>query len=236
MSGIFRFKQFSVNQGGCAMKINTDGVLLGASVLIGDLDRILDIGTGTGVIALMLAQKFENAVVDAVEIDQSAAARARSNFEHSSFHDRLNIWQVDFASFAPENRYDLIITNPPFYTNSLHNPDERRKTAKHTNLQFFQQLFAFSNSYLSDIGSLKMIVPSDLGTVLRELALEKYNLYLQREVRVFSFVNGPIIRKIMCFSRQPCASIDQPDFVIYEEKDKYTDEYKTLLKPYFLAF
>src|ERR1700733_3404653 len=119
---MFHFKQFSVDQSGCAMKINTDGVLLGAITQADDPKTILDIGTGTGVIALMLAQKFANAQIDAVEIDESAAKTAGRNFENAIFNDRLNIYPSGIRTFFeghPENKYDLIVSNPPFYINSL---------------------------------------------------------------------------------------------------------------------
>src|ERR1035437_1092252 len=122
---MFQFKQFSVDQSGCAMKINTDGVLLGA---ITDADHpaaILDIGTGTGVIALMLAQRFADAEIDAVEIDPEAAKTAEVNFEASPFADRLNIYASGFEDYFdvyPDRKYNLIVSNPPFYVASLKSP------------------------------------------------------------------------------------------------------------------
>src|SRR5437879_3258817 len=113
---MFRFKQFNVDQSGCAMKINTDGVLLGALAEADQPENILDIGTGTGVIALMTAQRFENARIDAVEIDQSAAETARRNFSNSPFAERMNLYSMGFEQFFesnPDKKYDLIVSNPP---------------------------------------------------------------------------------------------------------------------------
>src|SRR3954468_23378981 len=116
---MFQFKQFAVDQTGCAMKINTDGVLLGALATADEPGNILDIGTGTGVIALMLAQRFANATVDAVEIDQQAARTAESNFNNSVFSNRANLYAEAFESYLSrsDKKYELIVSNPPFYIN-----------------------------------------------------------------------------------------------------------------------
>src|SRR3569832_358514 len=122
MSGFFHFKQFNVDQTGCAMKINTDGVLLGALADANSPKTILDIGTGTGVIALMLAQRFTRAKIDAVEIDEQATETAVRNFADSPLAERLTVYPfgfVDFFDKYPGRRYDLIVSNPPFYINSL---------------------------------------------------------------------------------------------------------------------
>src|SRR5690606_6808230 len=130
MRSVFRFKQFEVDQGSCAMKINTDGVLLGGSTYCTGAKRILDVGTGTGVIALMLAQSHPDALIDAVEIDEDAYQQASINFQNSGFAERLQVFPGSFTELQPESAYDLIVSNPPFYTNSLHNPDARKRLAK----------------------------------------------------------------------------------------------------------
>src|SRR3954467_12793908 len=124
---MFQFKQFAIDQTGCAMKINTDGVLLGALAEADKPQHILDIGTGTGVIALMLAQRFTIAMVDAVEIDEQAAETAKSNFENSVFANRVNLYAEGFESYLSrlDKQYDLIVSNPPFYINSLESPEAK---------------------------------------------------------------------------------------------------------------
>ncbi|MDB5138484.1 MAG: methyltransferase protein, partial [Mucilaginibacter sp.] len=122
---MFQFKQFIIDQSGCAMKINTDGVLLGAIIEANGSERVLDIGTGTGVIALMLAQKYVNAKIDAVEIDADAAQTAERNFKGSPFAERLKLYASGFESYfdqCPDCKYDLILSNPPFYIDSLKSP------------------------------------------------------------------------------------------------------------------
>ncbi len=140
---MFQFKQFTVDQSGCAMKINTDGVLLGAIADAENPGTILDIGTGTGVIALMLAQRFITAKVDAVEIDSDAAQTAERNFKNSPFADRLTVYALGFESFFdqfPGKKYDLIISNPPFYIDSLKSPGAKKALAKHTDIDFFEKV------------------------------------------------------------------------------------------------
>ena len=127
---MFRFKQFAVDQTGCAMKINTDGVLLGALTEADQPKTILDIGTGTGVIALMLAQRFKYAQIDAVEIDPGAAETAGRNFINSSYAERLNVYPIGFEEFFeqnPDKKYNLIVSNPPFFINSLKSPEANKE-------------------------------------------------------------------------------------------------------------
>ena len=122
MADLFHFKQFSIDQSGCGMKVNTDGVLLGALVQATDPQSILDIGTGTGVIALMLAQRFSVAEIEAIEIDQAAYETALMNFNNLRFSNRLKAHNNSFQKFSveqPDKRYDLIVSNPPFFLNSL---------------------------------------------------------------------------------------------------------------------
>ena len=140
---LFKFKQFQVDQTGCAMKINTDGVLLGALAGSTTPGSILDIGTGTGVIAMMMAQRFAEAIIDTVEIDNASANTAGRNFEESTFGHRLNIYPIGFETYFqdnPEKKYDLIISNPPFYINSLESPGAKINLAKHTDRYFFESL------------------------------------------------------------------------------------------------
>ena len=165
---MFQFKQFSVDQTDCAMKINTDGVLLGAIAEADAPKSILDIGTGTGVIALMLAQRYTEAMIDAVEIDASAAATAGRNFKNSIFHEALNIFPVDINEFLehhPRNKYDLIISNPPFYINSLESPAKKKSLAKHTELNFFEMLVKHVARHLSENGCCWLILPLDTASL-----------------------------------------------------------------------
>lgn len=141
MGSVFRFKQFEVDQGACAMKINTDGVLLGAVADQQKVAYVLDIGTGTGVIALMLAQQYPEARIDAVEVDEIAARQAEQNFATAPFPNQMKVFHTSFENFRPEYTYDLIVSNPPFYTKSLHNPDDRKRLARHADELFLKNWF-----------------------------------------------------------------------------------------------
>ncbi|NGM64702.1 tRNA1(Val) (adenine(37)-N6)-methyltransferase [Sphingobacterium sp. SGR-19] len=235
MRSVFRFKQFEVDQGNCAMKINTDGVLLGSSTYFPDARRILDIGTGTGVIALMLAQSHPHAFIDAVEIEEDAYQQANINFQKSDFAERLQVFLGSFVDLQPELAYDLIVSNPPFYTNSLHNPDTRKRLAKHTDMLFFEKLLSFVSRYLTDNGQFKLIIPSALADEAIAPILSDYKLYIQHETTISSFSGEIPIRKVWGIGKK-ARPLETQDFHIYADRGIYSDHYKTLLKPYFLAF
>lgn len=235
MGSVFRFKEFEVNQKGCAMKINTDGVLLGATIQSANPTRILDIGTGTGVIAMMLAQRFPQACVDAVEIDAAAYHTSRENFKNSIFQDRIQGFFGSFEDLEGVEKYDLIVSNPPFYTNSLHNPDERKKLARHTDFDFFTKILAFASKNLTDNGQLELILPTELAIEVVNQG-EKMELRLVKSIVVKSFNDSDIIRHIITLSKQQAVHLSTEEFVIYQEKGIYSAAYRSLLKPFFLAF
>lgn len=235
MRSVFRFKQFEVDQGSCAMKINTDGVLLGGSTYFPGARRILDVGTGTGVIALMLAQSHPDALIDAVEIDEDAYQQASINFQNSGFAERLQVFPGSFTELQPESAYDLIVSNPPFYTNSLHNRDARKRLAKHTDISFFEKLLSFVSRYLTDNGQFKLIIPTALADEKIAPILSDYKLYVKDEIAISSFSKELPIRKIWTLGKKE-APLETNAFHIYAERGIYSADYKALLKPYFLAF
>lgn len=234
---MFRFKQFSVDQSGCAMKINTDGVLLGAIAGAKDPLTILDIGTGTGVIALMLVQKFVNSKVDAVEIDESAANTAGINFRNSAFSDRLNLYNSSIEAFFDSyigEKYDLIVSNPPFYFNSLESPEDKKTLAKHTDIQFFENLMSGVSSRLSAIGCCWLIYPFQEQMLINNLVTSN-ELFLQKRINIHSFASSGAHRQIVCIGFDEVETTHEK-FVIYESKGIYSSMYKQVLQPYFLAF
>ena len=219
------------------MKINTDGVLLGALTFAENPMSIIDIGTGTGVIALMLAQRFINARVDAVEIDISAAETARKNFKSSVFVERLHIFPNSIETFfdeRPDNKYDLIISNPPFYLNSLESPKKEKSVAKHTDHDFFDVLMSGIAEHLSKKGLCWLILPVQTAMLIKQLAKQNH-LYLQKTIAIRSFENSEPHREIVCFGFEDVLT-ETTNFTIYEATGIYSDEYKTLLQPYFLNF
>jgi len=234
---MFRFKQFSVDQTGCAMKINTDGVLLGAVAGEGTPSNILDIGTGTGVIALMLAQRFVNAVIDAVEIDEQAAATAEANFSNSQFDKRLTLYANGFEQFFndhPDKRYDLIISNPPFYINSLQSPGAKINLAKHAADGFFEKLISIVATLLTQQGTGWLILPIDTAELVKDL-IKQHGLYLKKIITIHSFKEDAAHREILVFGKN-----DEPPtadkFIIYGEPKVYTEMYRVLLKDFLTIF
>jgi len=237
MGSIFSFKQFQVDQRGCAMKINTDGVILGALSRFSSLakdHRVLDIGTGTGVIAMMLAQRFETAIVDALEIDEAAAQAAQLNFLNAPFSDRLLVFTGDIATFEAPDQYDLIVSNPPFFVNDLKSREARKSLARHAATDFFESMVAKSAELLSDQGLLWLILPVKQADLVIELGLAK-GLHQIRVVNIHSDIDKPLIRKVICLGRH-IEDLKEETFYIYESEKLYTAAYKTLLKDFFLAF
>jgi tRNA1Val (adenine37-N6)-methyltransferase len=234
---MFQFKQFSVDQSCCAMKINTDGVLLGAITEADKPKTILDIGTGTGVIALMLAQRFIEAKIDAVEIDTDAAQTALINFEGSPFADRLAVYPFSFETYFdqfPEKKYDLIISNPPFYISSLKSPGAKKALAKHTDIDFFEKMIKCIADHLSPDGCCWLILPLTLTEVIIELGAN-HSLFPQRVINIHSYAHSEAHRVIICFGfNKVLAQITK--FTIYKSVGVYSEEYKKLLQPYFIAF
>lgn len=231
---IFKFKQFEVDQTGCAMRINTDGVLIAAIADHLAPKRILDIGTGTGVIALMLAQRFQEAEIQAVEIDAQAAMAAGKNFQTSIFSDRLKINHTSIETYSNDEKFDLIVSNPPFFVNDLKNKEERKGIARHATEDFFELLNQKSSRLLTNCGALWLILPVKQAIEVVASA-SKYELLLSHRINIYSDENKSSFRQIICLAKEERALVET-DFYIYESLGKHTLEYKQLLKDFFLAF
>ena len=234
---VFRFKQFAVDQTGCAMKINTDGVLLGAMAHAGVPKRVLDVGTGTGVIALMLAQRFPMANIHALEIDVLAADTAARNFSGSPYADRLSCHAVALADFEPEAPYDLMVSNPPFFLHSLKNEDIRKRMARHTDMAFFAQLLDRSQRWLNPAGSLQLILPAPLADVVSRKAIDDYGMAVHTVTMIRSYTSHPPIRHVVTLGKvRNAEGCETREFLIYERRGVYSPAYRKLLKDFFLAF
>ena len=231
--GSFRFKQFAIEQEDVAMKVGTDGVLLGAWAACDGAKRILDIGTGTGVIALMSAQRNTEAKIYAVEIDETATRRARSNFEMSPWAERLEVENCAVQEFDPNEKFDLIISNPPYFIDSLLPPDAKRSTARHTHDLSFEELDKAVCRLLADGGKFALILP----TAEFEKYLSLTQLHLARRCDIHP-TTGASTKRIMAeFSKSKTAEIVRETVTIEREKrGDYTDEYRTLTKDFYLKF
>lgn len=231
----FEFKQFRIEQHKAAMKVGTDGVLLGAWAPVEDAKRILDVGTGTGLIALMLAQRSDS-TIDAVEIDEEACGEAKFNFEQSGWSDRLRVFHTDFQVFAnaPNEPYDLIISNPPFFINSLKTGNAALAVARHNDMLTFSQLVYGARKLLSSAGRLCIIIPSSSCVEFRESA-RLADFYLRNQTMVIPKSGRVPKRVLMEFCVQPGYPIDN-EIVVLDENGLYTETYKTLTAPFYPAF
>ena len=232
MSG-FRFKQFAVEQEDVAMKVGTDGVLLGAWADCEGAKNILDIGTGTGVIALQMAQRNPEAQICAVEIDEIAAKRARVNFDLSPWAERLTVEQSAVQEFTPAEKFDLIVSNPPYFVDSLLPPDAKRSTARHTHDLTFEELDYAVARLLSESGKFALILPVT--------EFEKYliltQLYLVRRCDVCPVEGGAVKRIMGEFAKQKPTTIKLETIAIERGKrGDYTDDYRALTKDFYLKF
>jgi tRNA1Val (adenine37-N6)-methyltransferase len=234
MGTVFRFKQFEVDQDGCAMKINTDGVLLGAIANHPSPANILDIGTGTGVIALMLAQRFNTANVNGVEIDESAAQAASKNCLNSPFSARTMVYHSSFEDFKSFTKYEMIVSNPPYFVNDLKNQEKRKEIARHADKDFFGILLKKAAGMLKKNGLLWLILPvKQAELVVVNAVLQK--LFPFKIIHVYSDQTKASFRQIIClgFDNQPPL---QEHLYIYEAQNLHTDQYKYLLRDFLLAF
>ena len=237
MAGLFHFKQFSIDQTGCAMKVNTDGVLLAALLDIKDPAQILDIGTGTGLIALMLAQKFPSSSIDAVEIDENAAGTAGRNFANSPFSDRIRIFHsaIEDHFLRRNEKYDLIVSNPPYFINSLRSEDPLKEIARHTDISFFDRLLINSANKLKDRGLLYIILPIGTSERIKKSGISINMLHVQEEILIHSFPDSKPHRTIQVYGFERVKPLVH-NFVIYEKAGLYSSGYRNLLKDYLTIF
>ena len=232
----FSFKQFSVQQDRCAMKVGTDGVLLGAWCPIDNNPfSILDIGTGTGVIALMLAQRSHADQIDALEIDEDAYEQAVENFENSPWSDRLFCFHAGLDEFVdePEDEYDLIISNPPFYSENYKTENSQRDLARFQNAMPFEELVEATTLLLSENGIFAVIIPFKEEERFIDLCTT-VELYPVKITRVRGTHSTPIVRSLLAFKRYELAVLTTDELVVEIARNVYTDDYIHLTKEFYL--
>ena len=227
----FRFKQFTVFHDLCAMKVGTDGVLLGAWADCSSAQTILDIGTGSGLIALMLAQR-SNATITAIDIDESAYIQAGVNFKESPFNDRLNVYHSSIQQFSAPTKYDLIVSNPPYFSNSLQSPDASRTHARHTDSLPLSDLIKYSQLLLSPKGKLSLILPADVFEQVNSQALEN-SLFLCRKTLVRPTPSQAPKRVLLEYS-QVQQTLIEDELFIEKSRHVYSEEYRKLTSEFYL--
>jgi len=235
-TGIFYFKQFKVEDGSSTMKVGTDAVLLGAIAEVENSGNILEIGTGCGVIALILAQRSQSQI-DAIEIDEESARQAGENIRNSSWKDRITIIHSSLQDFIlrSEERYDLVISNPPYFSRSLKSSDKKRNISRHNDLLSFDELITGSTGAMSPGGSLWVILPVKESMDFIEKAMN-YRLHLHLEMKITPKTGKECHRVIMHFMNAPAKTVAQKNFTIRNADNSYTMEYKEVTRDLYLDF
>lgn len=234
----FNFKQFTITQDRCAMKVGTDGVLLGAWTPIDHNPySILDIGAGTGLIALMLAQRSFAEQIDALEIDEEAYEQATDNFENSPWNDRLFCYHAGLDEFMeePEDEYDLIVSNPPFYSEDYKTESEQRDLARFADAMPFEDLVEAADLLLSEHGIFAVIIPFKEEEKFMALA-DEFELYPIKITRVKGTPTTEIKRSLLAFSRTKTDNYPIDELIIEIGRHEYTPEYIALTKDFYLKF
>jgi tRNA1Val (adenine37-N6)-methyltransferase len=230
----FQFQQFRINQDRCAMKISTDAILLGSLVKAEMPSGILDIGTGTGVIALMLAQRFPGSNVTAIEVDQDAAAQAAENFQENPFTSSMKLWQGRIQDFLSTEKFDLIVSNPPFFPDHLKSLDSKRNRALHTDELSFAELIENAVRLMAERGTFWVILPPRQMQDL-ELLAEQSGLHLNQKIKVRDNIQKPVYREIAAFSFSN-DSKTEGELTLKDENFSYTPEYASLLSGFLLGY
>ena len=244
---VFRFRKFEVRNERSAMKVNTDGVLLGALMrLSGNERRMLDIGTGTGTIALMAAQRLsevkvsqrpheENSVlIDAIDIDEASASEAAENFAASPWSEHLRAHCTPLSGFSPETDYDLIFSNPPFFTETLHSPSARKALSRHADALPLVEIMAFASAHLTPDGHLALILPSSREQEAEKTAAE-YGLALTRVAEIRGSDRKPAYRVVMEFSRvRGKKTMVTRENVTINMNGKYSEQYLSIVSDFLL--
>ena len=224
----FRFKQFTIKQDCCALKVGTDGMLIGGWTNYVPAERILDIGTGTGVLALIAAQRNPSASIDAVEIDPDSAEQAQANAAASPWADRVTIHQGDVRQWEHVGRYDLVLCNPPFYKGHHPSHDARKAIAKHDLSLPFTDLIAAMDDRCAEQGRISLILPFDrLAEVITLATSHRFNL--KRQCLVSYTANKAPKRVLVEFSRKLDQEVEQSELVVELTPGKYSPEYRALI-------
>ena len=239
-SDVFHFKQFSIDDTDATMKVGTDALLLGALATPSYVPlRILDIGTGCGILALMMAQRFPNARIDAIDIDGKTVEVARRNFNNSPWSDRLNVFHSSLQQFSLNNKgYDLVISNPPYFSNSLRNNDPRKRIARHDDTLPIEQLFKDSFSILSPYGCIAIIIPfSESSRVIFHASTNGLRCF--SSIAIHNHATDIPKRIVLQFKTNKYSDdktqTAENDIILRNNDNTYTDRYQNIISPFLLG-
>jgi tRNA1Val (adenine37-N6)-methyltransferase len=233
----FQFKEFKINQDKSSMKVCTDSCLFGAYVADKiesksiQPKRILDIGAGTGLLSLMIAQNSD-ALIDAVEIDDNSYQQTKENFHESKWCRGLHAFHTDIKSFTAPYKYDLIISNPPFFENDLKSADKNKNVAKHHDCLTFQELIQSIKNNMESDGTFFVLLPFHRTGYFKKVAADN-QFYLKEETLIKQTPKHDYFRAILFFTSKPAAVICK-ELIIKNEEGKYTNDFNFLLKDYYL--
>ncbi len=234
----FQFKEFRIDQGNCGMKVTTEACLFGALVDVFDTQiklKVLDIGAGTGLLSLMIAQRFPKALITAVEIDENAFREASLNIKNSPWSNRINIINQSIQAFEQESQelYDLIICNPPFFSDHQKGLDRQKSTALHTDSLSHDDLACIVEKLLNKIGEFYVLLPSFEAKKI-ERQLNSLKLSAHQSIEVYNRIQDiNIFRNIRAYSRNN-HPLKEKKFFIRNSQNEYTAEFKKLMKPFYL--
>jgi len=229
---MFRFKQFAIRQENAAMKVGTDGALLGAWSDVSKANNILDIGTGTAIIAMMVAQRNSTAAITAIEIDEKALIDANFNVENCPWTNRIKIIQSSLQEFTPTLKFDSIISNPPFFENSLKSNSRSKIKARHTDSLHYSDILNFASIHLSNIGVLHLILPVENAKKCIETAIEG-GFYLKRICKVHPVPNKNAHRFVFELTKNATPTISESLIIETGKRHDYSLDYIALTKAFY---
>ena len=230
----FQFRQFIIHQDRCAMKVSTDACIQGAwTPLPPNLRYGLDIGTGTGLLSLMIAQRAPDLHLDGIELDSSAVSQASENAASASFGHNINVHQADARQWIGTQLYDLIICNPPFFKNSLKGPDAARNAARHADSLSPEELLEMMLIHLAPEGYVSLLWPPDIQEYFGQIADNK-GFFLQQQLQVRDRPGTRINRSIAIYSRKKVIEPKLETLIIKDDAGGYSESFKALMKPYYL--
>ncbi|MBR8536760.1 methyltransferase [Carboxylicivirga sediminis] len=233
----FQFKQFTIHQSQAAMKVGTDGVLLGAWADIDSCSVILDVGTGTGLIALMMAQRNAKAMITAIDIDEGAVKQAVFNVEASDWSNRILVELCPLQAFKPKacGLFDHVVCNPPFFNNAFKSENQSRTRARHTDSLSYNDLVAYAHQLTHEKGRLSLIIPYDSSEELISSA-KHVGWYLHKRLNIRPTPNKKYVRALVEFIKEDVAEACLDDMIIEDKgRHKYSDKYIALTKDFYLA-
>lgn len=228
----FKFKQFTIEQEGCAMKVGTDGCLLGAWFCTDGSQRILDIGSGTGLISMMAAQRC-NAKIVGIEIDAIAAERAKANANKSPWGNRIEIIHSDLQNYTSEEPFDTIVSNPPYFSNSLKCDNEQRSLARHDDSLSPALFFTKSQELLSCKGKISLILPTDtIDKWINEATFKGFSTH--RITQIQTTPRKAPKRALIELRRDNCIAPQKEILILESSPGRYSDEACRLLRDFYL--